>query len=82
MSNQITGVKKAGEKKASYLLSPATTLHCYYHIQGLILCSKKKILAVESSDFSQAEKEITSCKADQIHKMTPIFTQNDIKGPF
>ena len=76
MSNQITGVKKAGEKKASYLLSPATTLHCYYHIQGLILCSKKKILAVESSDFSQAEKEITSCK------MTPIFTQNDIKGPF
>ena len=43
--------------------------------KGLILCSKKKILGVESRDFSQAEKEITTCKAEQIHKMTPIFTQ-------
>ena len=49
---------------------------------GLILCSKKKILGVESRDFSQAEKEITACKAEQIHKMTSIFTQNDIQGPF
>ena len=44
--------------------------------RGLILCSKKKILGVESRDFSQAEKEITACKAEQIHKMTTIFTQN------
>ena len=43
--------------------------------QGLILCSKKKILWVESRDFSQAE-------AEQIHKMTFIFTQNDIQGLF
>ena len=45
--------------------------------EGLILCSKKKILWVESCDFSQAEKYITACKAEQIHKMTPIFTQNN-----
>ena len=50
--------------------------------KGLILCSKKKILGVESCDFSQAEKEITACKAEQIHKMTLIFTQNDIQAPF
>ena len=46
------------------------------------MCSKKKILGVESCDFSQAEKEITACKAEQIHKMTLIFTQNDIQAPF
>jgi hypothetical protein len=34
------------------------------------------LLGVESRDFSQAEKETTACKADQIHKMTTIFTQN------
>ena len=34
------------------------------------------LLAVESHVLSQAEKEITACKADQIHKMTTIFTQN------
>ena len=34
-----------------------------------------KILWVESRDFSQAEKDITACKVEQIHKMTPIFTQ-------
>ena len=27
-------------------------------------------LSVGSHDLSQAEKEITACKADQIHKMT------------
>ena len=43
---------------------------------GLILCSNKKILGVESRDFSQAEKERTACKPEQIHKMTTIFTQN------
>jgi hypothetical protein len=34
-------------------------------------------LAVESHDFSQAKKERTACKAEQIHKMPTIFTQND-----
>ena len=36
-----------------------------------------KILWVESRDFSQAEKDKTACKAEQIHRMTPIFTQNN-----
>jgi hypothetical protein len=46
------------------------------------MCSKKKILAIESRGLSQAEKKITACKAEQIHKMTTIFTQNNNKGPF
>ena len=33
-------------------------------------------LAVESRDFSHAEKERTSCKDEKIQKMTIIFTQN------
>ena len=44
--------------------------------KGLILCSKKKILGVESRDFSHAEKERTAYKAEKIHKITTIFTQN------
>ena len=40
------------------------------------------LLGVESRDFSQAEKETTGCKAEEIHKMTTIFTQNDNLGPF
>jgi hypothetical protein len=32
-------------------------------------------LGVESPDFSHADKERTACKAEQIHKMTTIFTQ-------
>ena len=35
------------------------------------------LLGVELRDFSQAEKERTACKPEQIHKMTTIFTQND-----
>ena len=35
------------------------------------------LLGIESHDFPQAEKESTACKAKQIHKMTPIFTQNN-----
>ena len=46
------------------------------------MCSKKKILALESRDQSQAEKEITACKVEQIHKVKTIFTQNDNQGPF
>ena len=30
------------------------------------------LLGVESRDFSHAEKERTTCKAEQIHKMTTI----------
>ena len=35
------------------------------------------LLEIESHDFSHAEKERTACKAEQIHKMIIIFTQND-----
>ena len=40
------------------------------------------LLRVESRDFSQAEKERTACKAEQIHKMTINFIQKDNLGPF
>ena len=35
------------------------------------------LLGVESRDVFQAEKEITACEAEQIHKMPTIFTPND-----
>ena len=34
-------------------------------------------LAVGSRDLSQAEKEITLCKAEQIHKMTTVIEMNN-----
>ena len=40
------------------------------------MCSSFWLLGVYSRDFSQGEKERTACKAEQIHKMTTIFTQN------
>ena len=33
------------------------------------------LLADESRDLSQAEKEITAVKIEQIHKMTTMFTR-------
>ena len=42
----------------------------------LYMCSSFWLLGVESRDFYHAEKERTACKAEQIHKMTIIFTQN------
>ena len=47
----------------------------------LYMSSNFWLLGVESHDFSHAEKEGTACKADQIHKMTIIFTQKDNLGP-
>ena len=40
------------------------------------MSSRFGLLGVKSHDFSQAEKERTACKIEQIHKMTTIFTQN------
>ena len=40
------------------------------------MCSSFRQLRVESRDLSHAEKERTPCKAEQIHKLTTIFTQN------
>ena len=38
-------------------------------------------MGVESCDFSQAEKIRSACKAEQIHKITTILTQNNNLGP-
>ena len=40
------------------------------------------LLEVESRDFSDAETEIIACKAEQIHMMTTIFTQNSPRLSF
>ena len=45
-------------------------------VQVLYMFSSFWLLGVESLDFSHAEKERIDCKAEQIHKMTTIFTQN------
>ena len=41
----------------------------------LYISSSFWLLEVKSRDFSYAEKERIACKAEQIHKMTTIFTQ-------
>ena len=46
------------------------------------MSSRFGLLGVKSHDFSQAEKERTACKTEQIHTMIPIFTQNNNQGPF
>ena len=46
------------------------------------MSSSFELLGVELHDFSQAEKPRTVCKAEQNHKMTTIFTQNENLGPF
>ena len=48
----------------------------------LYMCSSFWLLEVESRDFSQAETEKTASKAEQIHKMAAIFSQNNNLGPF
>ena len=40
------------------------------------------LLALRSRDLSQAEEEITACKAEQVKKMTTNLTQNDNLGSF
>ena len=46
-------------------------------ISGMVYMSSSFwLLAVESCDLPQTKKDITASKAEQIHKMTPIFTQN------
>ena len=42
----------------------------------LYMSSSFWLLGVESPDFFQAEEERTACKAEQIHRITTIFTQN------
>ena len=45
-----------------------------FHSWVVYISSNFWLLAVRSRDLSQAEKEITACKAEQIHNMTTIFT--------
>ena len=47
-----------------------------------VRCSTLGLHILESRDLSQAENERTVCKAEQIHKMTTIFTQKDNLRPF
>ena len=48
-------------------------------VQVVYMCSSFLQFTVESRDFFKAEKRVTIalCKAEQIHKVTTIFTQND-----
>jgi hypothetical protein len=48
----------------------------------LYMSSSFWLLGVESRNFSHAEKERTACKAEQILKMTIIFTQNGPRFSF
>ena len=47
----------------------------YAETTVLYMFSSFWLLGVESRDFSHAEKEKNACKAEQIQKMTNIFTQ-------
>ena len=67
--------------KTEYLIAQLRT-GFLQKVFRLYMSSSFWLLGVESRDFSQAEKERTACKAEQIHKMTTIFTQNDNLGPF
>ena len=59
------------------VLSQAETVIIeHFHIKVLYMSSSFWLLGIESRDFSHAEKERTACKAEQIHKMRTIFTQN------
>ena len=49
---------------------------CILRCSTVYMSSSFWLLDVASRDFSHAEKERTACKADQIYKMTTIFTQN------
>ena len=52
-------------------------------ISGMVYMSSSfRLLAVESCDLPQAERDITASKAEQIYKTTTIFTQNGSKMLF
>ena len=40
----------------------------------LYMSSSFRLMGVESHDFSLAEKKITACKGEQIHKMRQLFS--------
>ena len=65
-----------------YLDVPLPSLTLYAMNFLVYMSTSFWLFRVESHDFSQAEKERTACKYEQIHKMTTIFTQNDNLGGF
>ena len=72
------------EKVAFLLFVTVPPIHLYLIPPSWVLYMSSSfwLLGVESRDFSQAEKQRTACKAEQIHKMTTIFNQKDNLGPF
>ena len=52
--------------------------NCYYisFRSSTYMSSSFWLVEVDSRDFSHVEKERTARKAEQIHKLTTIFTQN------
>ena len=66
------------EKVAFLLFVTVPPIHLYLIPPSWVLYMSSSfwLLGVESHDFSQAEKARTACKAERIHKMTTIFTQN------
>ena len=55
------------------IFAAANILSCLL-ILGCSTCPL--VLGVESRDFSQAEKERTACKTEQIHKMTTRYSHS------
>ena len=60
------------------VLEPLSMAH---QAEVVYMSSSFRLLDVGSRDLSQAEKEITACKNNQIHKETTIFVQNDNLEP-
>ena len=52
------------------------------HLGALHVRSSFWLWGVESRDLSHADKERTASKAEQIHKMTTIFSQSNNLIPF
>ena len=73
--------KPRAERHASFSCSwylPALEFNiCPGPTQVVYMSSSFWLLAAGLRDLSQAEKETTACKCEQIHKLTAIWTQND-----
>ena len=68
------GIVKLWRLENNLRLSSSRVTNLSYVIY---MCSSLLQLAVVSRDLSQAQKLITVCKAEQIHKMRVIFTQKE-----
>ena len=57
-------------------------MHSTHKTMVVYMSSNFGLLAPESRYLSKVEKEIFACKAELIHKLTTIFTQNNNPGLF